>query len=283
MIRAAAAADLPQLTALWKVCFGDEEAVIHRFLQRLNQDVTCRVIEREGQIVSAAYLIDAKMVTSKGLVPVWYEYALGTLPAYRGQGLMTRLLENIKKEARRRKIACTALVPASEQLARFYEQQGYRWYFTVRSAQLSRDQLMRLGEKAATEGLPKEEPEALRERLVRPLTGSLQWSAAAVQFALDFHELCGGIVVKVPGGYAVGYEKDDTLYVTEWMSTPRSAPLLARELAGRTSCPKVNMRLTEYNPLFPGVGEIMPFAMVRSTGSEPPPKPCGAYLGLEMN
>lgn len=283
MIRAAAAQDIPQLIRLWSICFEDEEDTIRMFLQRLNKDVACRVAERDGQVVAAAYLLEGKIVTPKGMVPVWYEYALGTMPEYRKQGIMTRLLESIKKEARRRRIPYTALVPADEKLAHHYEKLDYHWFFTVRKAEVSRDKLIQLGDSAAENVVSREEPDALRERMLRPLTGSLQWPAASVQFALRFAEQYGAMTVRVPGGYAVCYEQDDILHVTEWMSTPRSAPWLAKELCRRSSMPRVMLRLTEYNPLFPGVGEILPFAMLRSTGGEPLPKPVGAYLGLEMS
>ncbi len=283
MIRAATEADIPQLVRLWQICFKDDEDTILLFLQRLNRDVSCRVDERDGQVVAAAYMIDAKMTTSRGLVPVWYEYALGTLPEYRGQGIMTRLLENIRKEARRRKIPYTALVPAEERLAPYYEKQGYRWFFTLRQIEMPRAWMMQLGENPAEEIRSAEEPDGLRERLLRPLIGSLHWSAPAVQFALQFTEHCGGRVLRVPGGYAVCHETADTLHITEWMSTPRSAPLLARRVCEYSNQPKIRLRLTEYNPLFPGVGEMVHFGMLRSTGNEPLPKSSGAYIGLEMS
>ncbi len=283
MIRAATEADIPQLITLWQVCFHDEEEIIRLFLQRLDKDVACRVDERDDRIVAAAYLVDARMTTPKGLVPVWYEYALGTLPEYRNQGIMTQLLDSIKKEARRRKIPYTALVPAEARLAPYYEKQGYRWFFTLRQVKIPRTWLMKLGENAGEEIQSREEPDGLRERLLRPLIGSLQWSAPAVTFALQFTEQCGGRVIRVPGGYAVCHETEDTLHITEWMSTPRTAPLLAKRLCEYSDKPKVALRLTEYNPLFPGVGEMVHFGMLRSTGGDPLPKPSGAYIGLEMS
>jgi predicted acetyltransferase len=282
MIRAATEADRSQLVRLWQICFHDEEDTIQLFLQRLNQDVSCRVDEQDGKVVAAAYLIDAKMTTPRGLVPVWYEYALGTLPEYRGKGIMTRLLDNIRKEARRRKIPYTALVPAEEKLAPYYEKQGYRWFFTLRQIEMPRTWMMQLGNSPAEEIRSGEEPDGLRERLLRPLIGSLEWSAPSVSFALQFAEHCGGRVLRVPGGYAVCHETDDTLHITEWMSTPKAAPALARQVCAYSDCPKMRLRLTEYNPLFPGVGEMMYFGMLRSTGNDPLPKSSGAYIGLEV-
>ena len=82
---------IPALRHLWKQCFGDEDAYVSLFFDRRfspEQTLTAWV---DDTLVGAVYLLEAEVDGH----PLWYGYAVGTLPEYRGRGISRRLHETI--------------------------------------------------------------------------------------------------------------------------------------------------------------------------------------------
>lgn len=84
----------------------------------------CRYIIKDGKLVSMLFLLDGSLENGEESYPVAYLYAAATLPLYRGQGLMSELIEKAKKEtAEKGKILITK--PATESLYSYYERFGF--------------------------------------------------------------------------------------------------------------------------------------------------------------
>lgn len=106
MIRPVTSADYPALKALWRVCFGDEDAWIDAFLAAFGQYGVCA--EADGRIAAAAYALPMGEAV--------YIYGVAALPALRGHGLGQAVTE--AAAAGRPAYLC----PASVSLRRWYEE-----------------------------------------------------------------------------------------------------------------------------------------------------------------
>ncbi len=132
--------DIPELKALWKEAFGDDDEYIDLFFSDLFRPEDMAVGEYGGRIVSMAALLPCTLVLgeAQGRVeescrfPISYLYAMATAKADRGRGFGLALLRFAAEYCRSRGDCGIALLPADEGLHRFYALAGYRKAFTLR-------------------------------------------------------------------------------------------------------------------------------------------------------
>ena len=136
--RPSAKEDIPQLKALWKQAFGDEDSFIDAFFEDLYRPERCVLIEDEGRVLSMAYLLPCTLVWkgegggSEGLLEsadCAYLYGMCTDEAYRGRGLGLMLLSFAKGYMGAMGCEAIALLPADEGLFGFYRKAGYELFF----------------------------------------------------------------------------------------------------------------------------------------------------------
>lgn len=125
-----------QLKHLWKTVFGDNDAVIDSFFEHLYDPTTTLVARSEGRIVSALYLLDCGLSVFRKTYPSFYLYAAATNPAFRGQGLMAKLLCAAKEFALQKQKEFICLYPAEESLYDFYKKHGYEPLFKTKELSL---------------------------------------------------------------------------------------------------------------------------------------------------
>jgi len=93
-IRRTAAADLPALTRLWQTAFGDPPELIGAFYDRFPPETSTWVVEADGNVATAAHLLDGRLHTSDGrTLPCAYVYAVSTDPAQQGHGYASALMQ----------------------------------------------------------------------------------------------------------------------------------------------------------------------------------------------
>ena len=115
------ARDLPALTELWLTCFDESREAVELFFKRNLSDTHGYLAEHENQIVAALYLIDCTLCGKKA----HYLCGAATLPAYRGKGIMSALVEFALDDAKKRGDSFSALLPADDGLYNFYARLGY--------------------------------------------------------------------------------------------------------------------------------------------------------------
>ena len=130
MIRCAGREDLPQLTALWGVCFGDSEEEIGAFWKLLSGKARVFCAREGKSVVSMACALPVQLVDAQGEShPAAYLYAVGTAPAYRRRGLSAQVLSFAEDDLRKSGAEYALLVPSSPSLFEFYQKLGYRTAF----------------------------------------------------------------------------------------------------------------------------------------------------------
>ena len=130
-----------QLDKLWRSSFNDPMRVTRYFLKYRFRPENCLVFQKDGEVVSGLYLLEAKIRLEGKLFPVQYIYAASTLPNYRNQGCMSQLLEFAEELGRQRGMACSVLVPATQSLFLYYGKFGYETFFYTRNVKIEKSRL----------------------------------------------------------------------------------------------------------------------------------------------
>lgn len=120
---------LPALRQLWQEAFGDTDAFLDAFFGAAYSPERCLCIVEGERALSAAYWLDAQMVSGKAA----YIYALATAKDQRGKGLAHAVMEAVQEELKAQGYAAAILVPGEPGLSRLYGSMGYRFFGGIRS------------------------------------------------------------------------------------------------------------------------------------------------------
>jgi GNAT superfamily N-acetyltransferase len=110
------------LKKLWKQAFGDDDGFLSLFFATAYVPQRCRYITVDGQLAAALYWFDCSYNGTKCA----YIYAVATAPAFRGQGLCRRLMDDTHEALQAQNYAGAILVPGEPGLFEMYRKLGYR-------------------------------------------------------------------------------------------------------------------------------------------------------------
>ncbi len=122
--------DYDELKALWKTVFCDTDNVIDFFFSHTVKPENVFACRKDEKIVSAFYLIDSLLVAGNKKIPVKYLYAAATLAEYRGQGIMSSMINEVSRVFKSDGINAIVLYPANDSLYEFYCSLGFKPDFT---------------------------------------------------------------------------------------------------------------------------------------------------------
>ena len=115
--------DLSALAALWREAFCEDAETFIRLLLQTGEGFCCR---DDGSACAMAFALPYAVTSEGKTLDGRYLYAVATAKAYRGQGIATRLLEHIERTLAAEGADGLLLVPASDDLRRFYAKRGFR-------------------------------------------------------------------------------------------------------------------------------------------------------------
>ncbi len=107
---------------LWQEAFGDEESFIDRFLMHHYRSEQMLKIEAQGALASMLHLIPFE---GEGGERIGYIYGVATAAEFRNRGYATQLLQEAIERGREAGFDALALIPAREELRRYYERLGF--------------------------------------------------------------------------------------------------------------------------------------------------------------
>ncbi len=117
--------DLPHLIHLWSLCFHETEADASYFPSHRFVPEQTFVWRRKGTVCAVMYLIPVQGDGYRG----GYLYAIGTHPAFQGQGIFSRLHQYVTEQAIAAGLDFLCLIPAESTLFSLYGRLGYEsWY-----------------------------------------------------------------------------------------------------------------------------------------------------------
>ncbi len=110
-----------QIRALWQSVFDEDAAVTELFFKNIYDICQNPVIEKDGEVLSSAFLIPCEISEYKG----FYVYCAMTRPSYRGKGLMAQVLTLADEAVKKCGLDFLLLVPAEESLFNYYGKFGF--------------------------------------------------------------------------------------------------------------------------------------------------------------
>ncbi|MDR2087420.1 MAG: GNAT family N-acetyltransferase [Dysgonamonadaceae bacterium] len=118
-----------QIINLWRTVFDDSGEFLRLYFSKVYRDENTFVIEKNGQVVSALQLLPYTMSFCGEEISVAYISGACTLPSEQGKGWMSRLLQDVSAEMRKRRVAVGVLIPAGKGLFDYYRSKGYTEIF----------------------------------------------------------------------------------------------------------------------------------------------------------
>lgn len=109
--------DIPTLKSMWKKIFDDSDALIEEFFSVLFEERNTLIWKDEDVIIAMLYMIPYRSSV--------YLYALGTLPEYRQQGIMSKLIKRACTIQKNINVAGMFLVPSDITIDKYYEKFGF--------------------------------------------------------------------------------------------------------------------------------------------------------------
>lgn len=121
--------DIPGLKSLWKNVFGDSDAVVDAFFEKVCDISDVYAFKKDGKVVSAFYLIDAPVRNADKILKAKYLYAAATLPEYRNCGIMGEMIEYAINILKVYGYQAIYLFPANDHLYDYYRKFGFEKKF----------------------------------------------------------------------------------------------------------------------------------------------------------
>lgn len=222
MIRLAVATDMPEIRALWELCFPDDTGFNDYYFAHIFALDTTVLYELDGRIAAMVQMLPYALRTEGETVPVTYIYGACTHPDFRRRHLMSELLEWSFAQDRQHGIAASILIPQEKWLFDFYRPFGYQPAFALGNVEFSgAAPIAHSGLRTMTpDDLPACEALYLMRTATCPLTVARttdQWEAQLAMFgALG----AGAFVLEVQGkilGYAFAWKEEKGIWAQEMM------------------------------------------------------------------
>ncbi len=116
------AEDIPSLRALFRDAFGDGDAFLDFFFEKIFSPDNTHCVRVDGRIAAALYFFPCECEGA----PIAYIYAVATDRGYRGQGLGKLLMSTAHARLEALGFDGAILVPSDEGLFDFYTKLGYK-------------------------------------------------------------------------------------------------------------------------------------------------------------
>ncbi len=110
---------------LWEITFKDSPEYVRLVFDTYFDIRHVAYEEREGRIVAALLAVPYEFERNGRRIRAAYLCGLATEPAYRRQGIMKRLMDDVLVRLREEGYTLAFLIPASETLVRYYQIMGW--------------------------------------------------------------------------------------------------------------------------------------------------------------
>ncbi len=264
-IRFADVRDKEALCHIWSAVFTeDAPAERDAFLSTVRLSEECVVACENGVPISMAFFLPAVLHVDGGAYTARYLYAAATLPAYRGQGVFSDLLNMALMAFKERGTAACFLSPAQPSLIDFYQRFGFEPAFFSRT--LSG---VASGEPLSFSPLSAEDYLSLRKTLLP--TDHVAWNDRLLRYALSYAR-----PIRIgQGACALCVNNNGTLHVPELLGIPsEQQTVVCAALAQHEGCHAFCARV------FSKTGDC--FGMLLPLKSRIPMK-AAPYMGLAFD
>ena len=262
MIRPAVSQDVPQLKTLWMEAFEDSpQATDYYFLHRF-QPAGMLVEEQAGAIRGMLSMLPMELTLAGRSWPARYLFAIATGKQHRGQGISSRLIEQALVQVRAAGDAAAMLVPAGQDLFRFYGKRGFVSRFFIRLWTVQAQALPPCPTHARVEELTAQDMLRLRDSAFMNHGLFARWGEDALTYIAGSARAFGAVLYRLRAGagdgYAFGEWHGTTLIVKELAVTGMTPEMALAILHSRTQAARYTVRLLDSEN---APGERLPFGM----------------------
>lgn len=261
MIRPARSQDVPQLKTLWMEAFEDSPQATDYYFEHRFLPQGMLVEEQAGTIRGMLSMLPMELVLAGRSWPARYLFAIATGRAHRGQGISSRLIEQALAQSQAAGDAAAMLVPAGEELFRFYGKRGFTSRFFIRRWTVQAQELPPCPADARLEALTAEDMLRLRDNAFGGHGLFARWGEDALAYIVGAAHAFGGVLFRLRAGAADGYAFGEwdgtTLMVKELAVTGMTPDTALAILHTRAQAARYTVRLKDAGD----TGERLPFGM----------------------
>ncbi len=120
-----------QSRQLWKECFHDSDDFLDLYFEEKYRHDRAIALRSDGALVAAAHLLPYRMTFYGSVLHAGYISGLCVRPDHRGRGLAREILHRAHRELYRCGGTVSFLIPGSDELRRFYEEERHGAYWTA--------------------------------------------------------------------------------------------------------------------------------------------------------
>ncbi len=268
--------DYDELISLWQTVFGDNKETIRYFFENAVETGDIFAEKINGRIVSAFYLVNATLITGNNENNVKYLYAAATLPEYRKQGIMSRMIKYAAEYVKQKNADYIALCPADESLYDYYGKLGFVSAFTDRIYIIVSDKL--ISYKASRYFNTNISYAGIRNFI--PSLSYLRFSDGYLDYARYLASEYGFEINAVFDDedkvFVTGYKKENTIYIDEAISQDGNYNHILSVLSD-IDCKKVILKTPVDIEIDGFPNELRKSGMLLSLSEAEPPR--DIYLG----
>ena len=131
MIRYSVPEEKNIILKLFNTCFPGEEKFADWFFSKVYDYRNTLIYENNGKIIAALQMIPVKLSDGANTYTSSYLYGVGTLPEYRGKGIMARVINFSFEEDRKKGTNYSILIVQEQSLLNYYSRFGFEKYFSI--------------------------------------------------------------------------------------------------------------------------------------------------------
>lgn len=196
---------LPELKRLWKISFPDYDEYIDLFLKYNFEPEHTHIMTYGEKLAGAIYAIPFSAQGVSGR----YLYAGAVFPQLRGNGIYSKLIQNVCEKYRKSRII-TALLPAPG-LEKYYLDRGFdKIIYSEKKSFLCSG-----GKPIFNERIAAEEYYNLRNNAFSDCEPFIKWSKNSIEYAINEAMILGGFADKIDGAGLIGYKNGYVLEIDE--------------------------------------------------------------------
>lgn len=272
-----------ELIRLYQACFEEKEEAVRILFEEYALADNCCAVICGGQIAAALYLLPAQIAENGQAVQAHYLYAAGTLPEFRGKGLMNGLIGYALSCAAVRGDRYSALLPAGRGLYQFYARFGYHPVYRAKSTAVTQAQLLCLPEEPCKViNCSFDKLADLRFNILLEQNGSLLWDKRHLALAKMLSDQYGGGLFTTDRGAVYYMREGQNAYAYEIICKNADLKALLKTFATQVPAKLYRLKL----PGFIGSGgSITRYGMIKPLCKDalrPAAMRC-PYLGLALD
>lgn len=274
----------PDLERIWKMSFPDDppEKIRYFFDRRYNPNTCIVYVDPvSGRPVSMMHLIDAFITDDNEIAPSLYIYAAATRPDFRGQGLMSKLLNASQQYAQAGKRKYTIAAPGTSDRFHFLEKRGFYRCFANREMSLTRKDMETLCDYKGNENKEKkvflgdEEMYRIRRDALVDREGYVCWDKRQTAFAMGMCELDGGEIIAVRKGYDTAYAfcrpvGTEKVEVMEFVASSDLSKPLCRAILDSFYAGIYEVKVALSNEFFAPYGDAADYGVIKAHNGRRP-------------